>query len=146
MWDDITCQFLDRWSFGIDKLLHPTLYWLYDYLFMLQLKSTHTQKWISNSSTIYHILRYSPNIGLITSKFCGYIGSCAVLISSKCCGDRINLMAMILTSNFEYDHNLIVGIVAWSWKHWTSNRAKEDASSYEPSVNCLERSVRNNFA
>ena len=34
----------NRWSLGMDKLFHPTLYWAYNYLSMLGLKLTHVSK------------------------------------------------------------------------------------------------------
>ena len=49
VWDEITYPFLNfqrckRWSLGVDKYFHPTLYWVYDYLYMLGLKLNHVNK------------------------------------------------------------------------------------------------------
>ena len=49
LWDEITYPSPNsnggnRWSLGTDKLLHPTLYNGYDYIFMLRLKLIHFSK------------------------------------------------------------------------------------------------------
>ena len=46
-WNYLSCpklQRLHRWSLGMDKLFHPTLYWSCDYLSVLGLKLNHVSK------------------------------------------------------------------------------------------------------
>ena len=38
-------QRCNRWSLGMDKQFHPTLYWTCGFLFMLALKPIHVSKW-----------------------------------------------------------------------------------------------------
>ena len=49
-----------RWSFGIDKLFHPTVYWAYHYLSVLRLKLIHFNKKNPHRRVNFHV--YVPNI------------------------------------------------------------------------------------
>ena len=57
-------QRCNRWSLGMYKLFHPTLYWACDYLSMLRLKLNHVSKrghWskISDDFAIFSLTKYS---------------------------------------------------------------------------------------
>ena len=49
-------QQLHRWSLGMDKLFHPTLYWACHYISMLVLKLVHVSK-RGLRSTVFNYLR-----------------------------------------------------------------------------------------
>ena len=62
-------QRCNRWSLGMDKQFHPTLYWKCEHLIMLGLKSTHVDKRGPRYAIFIYYHMYSNYVWLISIRY-----------------------------------------------------------------------------
>ena len=85
----------NRWSLGMDKLFHPTVYWACDYLSMLGLKSNH----VSNRGYLKQIGRMELSpwwLVVLIGAMCVYVGKHQTLSHSPCTALKAGNFCLII--------------------------------------------------